>query len=149
LALTSIGCAVAVNLTLMLAMRFVQGIGASACLLMAAAIAADRFRGAKLVSVLGLLGAAWGSAPVLAPAVGGFIVQHGSWRLVFVLFAVTVAAVALLVAKAMPERSQEPLGWFYVGSGVAFVVILLMTVRVDISPAASCSTVPSRQGSPR
>jgi DHA1 family bicyclomycin/chloramphenicol resistance-like MFS transporter len=103
LALTSVGCAVAVNLTLLLGMRFIQGIGASACLLMAAAIAADRFRGAKLVSVLGLLGAAWGAAPVLAPAVGGFVVAHGSWRLVFELFAVSVAAVTLLVAKTMPE----------------------------------------------
>ncbi|AEV71693.1 drug resistance transporter, Bcr/CflA subfamily [Mycolicibacterium rhodesiae NBB3] len=103
LALTSVGCAVAVNLTLLLGMRFIQGIGASGCLLMAAAIAADRFRGAKLVSVLGLLGAAWGAAPVLAPAVGGFVVAHGSWRLVFVLFAVAVAAVTLLVAKTMPE----------------------------------------------
>jgi len=49
----------------------------------------------------------------------------------------------------LPENSQEPLGWFYVASGVAFVVILLITVRVDVSPAASCSAVPSRPGSPR
>lgn len=107
LGVTSVGCALAQSLTELLAVRFIQGIGASACLLMAAAIAADCFRGAKLVSVLGVLGAAWGSAPVLAPAVGGFVVQHGSWRAVFVLFAVAVAAVALLVSKALPETLDE------------------------------------------
>ena len=105
----SIGCALAPNLTVLLGMRFAQGIGASACLLLAATIAADCFRGAKLVSVLGLCGAAWGAAPVLAPAVGGFVVQFGSWRLVFALFATLAASVAVLVAKALPETLREDL----------------------------------------
>lgn len=99
----SIGCVLAPNLPVLLGLRFVQGVGASACLLLAAAIAADCFRGAKLVSVLGLCGAAWGAAPVLAPAVGGILVQFGSWRLVFGLFAALTASVGLLVAKSLPE----------------------------------------------
>jgi DHA1 family bicyclomycin/chloramphenicol resistance-like MFS transporter len=101
--LTSIGCALADNLTMMIGLRFLQGLGAGTCLLLAATVAADCFRGAKLVSVLGLLGAAWGSAPVIAPAVGGFISQFGSWRLVFVVLAVLTAVVAVLVAVVLPE----------------------------------------------
>jgi DHA1 family bicyclomycin/chloramphenicol resistance-like MFS transporter len=101
--LTSIGCALADNLTMMIGLRFLQGLGAGTCLLLAATVAADCFRGAKLVSVLGLLGAAWGSAPVIAPAVGGFISQFGSWRLVFVVLAVLTAVVAILVAVVLPE----------------------------------------------
>ncbi len=101
--LTSIGLAVADDLPTMIALRFVQGLGAGTCLLLAATVAADCFRGAKLVSVLGLLGAAWGSAPVVAPAVGGFIAQFGSWRLVFVVLAVMTATVGLLVAVVLPE----------------------------------------------
>src|SRR5262245_8727260 len=106
---TSVSCALAPNLTLLLGLRFVQGIGASACLLLAATIAADCFRGAKLVSVLGLCGAAWGAAPVLAPAVGGFVVQLGSWRLVFALLALLTSAVAVLVAKVLPETLEQDL----------------------------------------
>jgi DHA1 family bicyclomycin/chloramphenicol resistance-like MFS transporter len=101
--LTSIGCALADNLTMMIGLRFLQGLGAGTCLLLAATVAADCFRGAKLVSVLGLLGAAWGSAPVIAPAVGGFISQFGSWRLVFVVLAALTAIVAVLVAVVLPE----------------------------------------------
>ena len=101
--LTSIGCALADNLTMMIGLRFLQGLGAGTCLLLAATVAADCFRGAKLVSVLGLLGAAWGSAPVIAPAVGGFISQFGSWRLVFVVLAVLTAVVAILFAVVLPE----------------------------------------------
>lgn len=104
--LTSIGCALAQNITMLLGLRFLQGVGAGTCLLLAAAIAADCFRGAKLVSVLAVLGAAWGAAPVLAPAVGGFVVQIGSWRLVFGLLAVLAAAVAALAACALPETLE-------------------------------------------
>jgi DHA1 family bicyclomycin/chloramphenicol resistance-like MFS transporter len=102
-AAASTGCALAPTLSVLVGMRFAQGIGASACLLLTAAIAADCFRGAKLVSVLGLLGAAWGAAPVLAPAVGGMVVQFGSWRAVFGLLAAFVVSVALLVANVLPE----------------------------------------------
>jgi DHA1 family bicyclomycin/chloramphenicol resistance-like MFS transporter len=103
LATATVGCALAPTLPALLCVRFVEGIGASVCLLLAATIAADCFRGAKLVSVLGILGAAWGSAPVLAPAVGGLLVQIGSWRVVFGLFALFVASVGLVVAKFLPE----------------------------------------------
>ncbi|WP_101952373.1 MFS transporter [Mycobacterium sp. 3519A] len=99
----SVGCALAPTLPALLCIRFVEGIGASVCLLLAATIAADCFRGAKLVSVMGILGAAWGSAPVLAPAVGGLLVQIGSWRVVFGLFALFVASVGIVVAKFLPE----------------------------------------------
>ncbi len=105
--LTSIGCALAGNLPTMIGLRFLQGFGSGTCLLLAATVAADCFRGAKLVSVLGLLGAAWGSAPVVAPAVGGFIAQFGSWRLVFVVLAALTATVGLLVATVLPETLQQ------------------------------------------
>src|ERR1700709_1146031 len=105
--LTSIGCALADNIPMMIGLRFLQGFGAGTCLLLAATVAADCFRGAQLVSVLGLLGAAWGSAPVIAPAVGGFLSQAGSWRLVFVVLAGLTAAVAFLVAVVLPETLRQ------------------------------------------
>lgn len=104
---TSIGCALTESLPMMIGLRFVQGLGAGTCLLLAAAIAADCFRGAKLVSVLGLLGAAWGAAPVVAPAVGGLITQFASWRVVFVVLAALTAMVAFLVAVSLPETLRH------------------------------------------
>ena len=107
MALAGFGSALAANLPQLIALRFIQGAGAGTCLLLAAAIAADCFRGAKLVSVLGTLGAAWGAAPVVAPAIGGFVVQGGSWRLVFVVLGLICATVALLVAAYLPETLAE------------------------------------------
>ena len=45
--LTSIGCALAPNLPMMIGLRFLQGLGAGTCLLLAATVAADCFRGPR------------------------------------------------------------------------------------------------------
>jgi DHA1 family bicyclomycin/chloramphenicol resistance-like MFS transporter len=80
LIVASVGCAAATDIWVLLGLRFLQGLAASSCMVIPYAVAADLFRGARLTSVSGLLGIAWGLAPVLAPAVGGFIVQYVSWR---------------------------------------------------------------------
>ena len=100
---TSLLCAAATNVGLLLGLRFVQGAAACACMVLAYAVAADCFTGNRLTSVSGVLGAAWGSAPLLAPAVGGVMVQFVSWRSVFVTIAVLAAVVGVVVALALPE----------------------------------------------
>ena len=103
---TSVLCAVAPSVSFLLGARFLQGLAACACMVLSYAVAADCFRGAKLTSVSGILGAAWGLAPVIAPAVGGVLVQFMSWRAVFAMVAVLAALVAALVAAAMPETLE-------------------------------------------
>ena len=100
---TSVLCAIAPGITFLLIARFLQGLAACGCMVLSYAVAADCFRGAKLTSVSGILGAAWGLAPVIAPAVGGVLVQFMSWRAVFALVAVLAALVAVLVSAALPE----------------------------------------------
>jgi DHA1 family bicyclomycin/chloramphenicol resistance-like MFS transporter len=104
---TSVLCAIAPNVTLLLVARFLQGLAACACMVLSYAVAADCFRGTKLTSVSGILGAAWGLAPVIAPAVGGVLVQYTTWRVVFALVAALAALVAVLVATAMPETLES------------------------------------------
>ena len=71
---TSIGCAAANSLPLMLGLRFVQGLGAGTCLLLAATVAADCFAAPSSCRCWES-SARHGGGAVLAPAVGGFIVQ--------------------------------------------------------------------------
>jgi DHA1 family bicyclomycin/chloramphenicol resistance-like MFS transporter len=100
---TSLGCSISDDVPTLLVLRFIQGCGACACLVLSYAVAADCFDGSRLIGVSGLLGAAWGVAPVLAPAAGGVLVQFISWRWVFVLIAVLAASAAILVTLALPE----------------------------------------------
>ena len=46
---------------------------------------------------------------MFAPALGGLVIELGSWRLVFALMAALAAAVALVVAKALPETLGQDL----------------------------------------
>jgi DHA1 family bicyclomycin/chloramphenicol resistance-like MFS transporter len=111
LVIMSIGCALANSIDVMLALRFLQGIGGAACQIISYSIAADRFRDRELTAVSGLLGAAWGTAPMLAPAAGGFLVQYASWRVVFLviagLAALVLAAVVFLLAETLPADRRQ------------------------------------------
>lgn len=100
---TSLGCALAPNLAVVLACRFVQGVGSGGCLLITGVIAADCFSGPKLISILSLLGASWGCAPVLGPAIGGLTVEIYSWRWTFVVFGAIAVLAAVLAACFIPE----------------------------------------------
>ena len=103
LSVTSVGIALCGDPWLLLVLRFVQGLGGCACMVVVYAIAADVARGSELTSLSGWLGAAWGLAPVLAPAAGGIIVQFVSWRVIFAVIAVLAAGAVLMVWRLLPE----------------------------------------------
>ncbi|RFA17963.1 MFS transporter [Subtercola boreus] len=103
LLVTSVGCALTADVYTLLGMRFLQGLGGCSTMVIVYAIAADRFRGARLTSISGLLGASWGLAPVMAPAIGGLLVEYISWRGIFVAVAVAALAAGVAVALLLPE----------------------------------------------
>lgn len=111
----SLVCAIAHSVPLLLGARFVQGAAACACMVVSYAVAADCYSGSRLTQVAGLLGTAWGLAPVLAPAAGGVLVQYLSWRLVFACIAGIYAIGALVVIVALPEtlvpQQRSPIRW--------------------------------------
>lgn len=133
----SLVCALASSVPVLLAARFVQGAAACACMVVSFAIAADCFRGSRLTSVSGMLGTAWGLAPVLAPAAGGVLVQYLSWRLVFVGIAAVALLAATIVALGLPEtlarEHHSPINITAIGRVVAdalrnpvFVIFMLV-----------------------
>lgn len=99
----SLACALVSDVNLLLAFRFLQGMGGCTCLVVSYVVAADCFRGAQLTSVSGLLGAAWGLAPVLAPAAGGLLADLVSWRVIFLLMGLLAALVAVIAFFRLPE----------------------------------------------
>ncbi|MEW6255589.1 MAG: multidrug effflux MFS transporter [Pseudomonadota bacterium] len=99
----SLACAAVSDVTLLLAFRFLQGMGGCTCLVVSYVVAADCFRGAHLTSVSGLLGAAWGLAPVLAPAAGGVLADFVSWRVIFLLIGGLASLVAVIAFFRLPE----------------------------------------------
>jgi MFS transporter, DHA1 family, multidrug resistance protein len=101
--LASVLCVIAPNLATLGALRVLQGLGAAAAAVVAMAIVRDLFSGLAAAKLFSRLMLVVGVAPILAPTVGGQVLQFTSWRGVFVVL--TLAAAALLAATAivLPE----------------------------------------------
>jgi EmrB/QacA subfamily drug resistance transporter len=73
------------SMPMLIVFRALQGIGAGGIMPVTFTIIADIYPIDKRAKVLGFNGSAWGIAAVVAPLIGGFIVDHLSWHWVFIL----------------------------------------------------------------
>ncbi|WDD92648.1 multidrug effflux MFS transporter [Burkholderia sp. FERM BP-3421] len=94
----SIGCALATRIETLVALRFVQGLGAAAGMVIPRAVVRDLHTGNDAARLMSLLMLVLSVSPILAPLVGSVVIAHTSWRGVF--WAVTFAAVAGLALAA-------------------------------------------------
>ncbi len=105
--LTSFGCAAAMDINQLIAIRFFQALGGCAAGVASLAMVHDFFPvrdGAKILSRLILFIAV---SPLLAPSIGGLLLQWMGWRSVFIILAVIVAIIMVLIYLKLPE-SHEP-----------------------------------------
>jgi EmrB/QacA subfamily drug resistance transporter len=95
--LSSVACAAAASIAFLLAARLVQG--ASAALLMpnSLAILGTAFSGEAKGRAIGVWAAAAAAAGAIGPVLGGWLIDIGSWRLIF-LINVPIAIVAIWLA---------------------------------------------------
>jgi len=101
--LSSIGCALARDVTLLIGLRFLQGLGASALMVVSRAVVRDLCTGATAVRLMAIMIAVVGVAPIVSPVIGGLVAQHLSWRLLFAGLAVLSVGGLLLVLQLLPE----------------------------------------------
>ncbi|MCC5779383.1 multidrug effflux MFS transporter [Nitratireductor sp. B36] len=99
----SIGSALANNIEMLIAFRFLQGLGASAGMVVPRAVVRDLHTGTEAARLMSLLMLVFSISPILAPLTGSVIIATLGWRAVF--WSVTVAAVfgLFLLATALKE----------------------------------------------
>lgn len=101
--LFSLLCAVAPNVELLTAARFLQGFAGAAGMVLARAVITDCFRGADVPRYFALLSQILGIAPIAAPVIGGAVLSLSTWRAVFVVLAVLGVLLLIAVLKKVPE----------------------------------------------
>lgn len=99
----SIGCALAPDVQTLVVLRFIQGLGACAGMVIPRAIVRDLHTGHDAARLMSLLMLVFSVSPILAPLAGSFLIEWFGWRSVF--WAVTVAAALglALLATSLPE----------------------------------------------
>ncbi|MDK1326411.1 multidrug effflux MFS transporter [Arthrobacter sp. zg-Y1143] len=88
--LATVVCALAPNVEILTAARFLQGLGGAAGIVLARAIVSDTSRGPAAAKLLGVLTMISVIAPVVGPLAGGAILSAGSWRTVFWVLSILV-----------------------------------------------------------
>ncbi|RIV90220.1 MFS transporter [Aurantiacibacter xanthus] len=99
-------CFFADNFVVLLVLRSAQAVGAAMALSVSSAMLRHIYPSTKLGTGLGVNSVIVASSAALAPTLGGYIVGHTDWHLVFVV-AVPFAVVSLILGRALPD--PEPL----------------------------------------
>jgi DHA1 family bicyclomycin/chloramphenicol resistance-like MFS transporter len=94
--LASIGCVVAGTIEQLIVFRLLQGLGGCAPRVMSPAIVRDEFHADRGAQVLSSVVIVMAIAPLVAPTIGGFLVEFFDWRAIFIVL--TVAAILVLGA---------------------------------------------------
>ncbi|MCT3398143.1 MDR family MFS transporter [Lentilactobacillus hilgardii] len=107
--------------------RAIQGIGGGAILPVANTIIADIYPLEKRAQVLGLNSSAWGIASVIAPLLGGFIVDNLSWHWIFFINLPIGIIVLLMIQFFLHEEKRKIESKMDIG-GTAWLTIMLLAV---------------------
>jgi MFS transporter, DHA1 family, multidrug resistance protein len=107
---STLACASAQSVDLLIAARFLQGIGGSGSTVLARAIVRDLYSGVRAARELSLMGSISAFAPIVAPMIGGVLQNVFGWRASF--FAMSGAAVVVIIvtARLLPETLQRRAG---------------------------------------
>ena len=104
--LTSFGCAYAPEITLLLILRFIQGMASAAASVFIPGFIRGLFPHRKAARAIGLLGSIQALIPAIAPVVGTLILQFFNWRITFISLGVLTMALAVMIRFAKgPERN--------------------------------------------
>ncbi|MGG1227769.1 Bcr/CflA family efflux MFS transporter [Bacillus halotolerans] len=113
-ALSSLFCALSPNITTLVAARFLQGITASAGLVLSRAIVRDVFTGRELSKFFSLLMVITAVAPMIAPMTGGalLLLPFATWHTIFhfltIIGFVLVLIIALRLKETLPPEKRIP-----------------------------------------
>ncbi|WP_261810973.1 MDR family MFS transporter [Levilactobacillus humaensis] len=98
----------------LIAWRALQGIGAGAIMPVSFTILADIYPVEQRARVMGLNGSAWGIAAVVAPLLGGFIVDHLSWHWIFFInipIGIVTMGLIWFYLQERTERKKFTMDW--------------------------------------
>ena len=139
-ALSSVGCGLAPDASLLIVGRAVQGIGAAlltpGALALIGATFPEKERGAAFGAWAGA-GALFG---MVGPLVGGWLADHADWRAIFWINAPLAVVTAMVTLWAMPEsRDEEAKGLDWLGAVLAMAGLGALIWGLTAAPDLGCS----------
>jgi DHA2 family multidrug resistance protein-like MFS transporter len=110
--LASLGCALAPSLGVLIGMRLLQGLGASAILSIGPAMLRNVFPNRLLGRILGLNALMVAAMSAIGPVLGGVLLAVSSWEWLFAINVPLGLAALMLVLRALPGERRAGQGRF-------------------------------------
>ncbi len=95
--------AFAPNFETLLALRFIQGVGAASTRVIAVSMVRDRFGGRQMAEIMSLIFMVFMVIPVVAPSIGQLVMTFAEWHMIFVCMSTIALAILVWAALRMPE----------------------------------------------
>ncbi len=129
----SLLCGQAQSMSMLIAFRVVQGLGAGGLMPLAITIIGDLFTFEQRARMQGLFSGVWGVSAVAGPLLGGFLVDQATWQWVFLINLVPGLLAGALVWFAWVDRPRDSAGrpsidWAGAAMLTLTVVLLLLAL---------------------
>ncbi|WP_291380714.1 MDR family MFS transporter [Demequina sp.] len=128
---SSLASGFAQNMGQLVAFRAVMGIGVGGLMALSQAIIGDVVSPRERGRYQGYIGSVFGLATVAGPLLGGFLVEHLSWRWTFWV-GIPIGIVALIVTERVLKlpfpRRQHSIDWlgaFFIVAGISALLLML------------------------
>ncbi|AOF15162.1 TPA: MFS transporter [Yersinia enterocolitica] len=128
----SVGCALAPTMGILIAARFIQGLGAAAMMTLTLALVGETDSPEKTGRVMGMLGTVSALGTALGPSLGGILIAGFGWPAIF-LINIPLGLLALLLisrylpcnrtAFTQPQSGFDPIGMLLLGLTLALYAL--------------------------
>lgn len=120
------------SFALMLALRFVQGLGAAATRVIAVSAVRDTFGGRAMAEVMSLIFMVFMIVPIVAPGLGQIIMLAYDWHWIFIMMGALTLAITAWTWMRLPETLHEEYRRPFTARAIADAFRIVVVTRRSI-----------------
>ncbi len=138
--IAGLSCSLATSIEILVALRFLMALGGSVGMVATRAVIRDNFEHNDIARAFSALILVMGLAPIIAPMVGGIILQSFGWRPIFWFLAGYVLLILLATALFLKESKQPDHSVsLNPGEVIRNYIVLLSNPRFLLYAIAGCA----------
>lgn len=133
------------NFFTLLALRFLQGVGAAGTRVIALSVIRDVYSGRAMAEIMSLVFMVFMITPIIAPAIGQVLLLTGPWPTIFIFMGVLALAISMWAFMRLPETldldKRRSLTFVHIAEGFKLVVTNRSALGYAIAGTASMSAI--------
>jgi MFS transporter, DHA1 family, multidrug resistance protein len=130
--IAALAAAVSQNFTVLLLLRFVQGLGAASTRVIAVSVVRDVFGGRAMAEVMSLIFMVFMVVPIIAPGIGQLLILAYDWHFIFVMMGLSTLAILAWAWLRLPETLHEEYRRPFTARSIIQAFTIVLTTRISV-----------------